>query len=159
MKRYSLIILFFLSICHVCNSQSKKKYDLYLVFNSENNEMNVIDKKVNDSVLIKTFSISKDLAKENFKYALSVGENGEINRDSNKTPVSKKGKITFYYFSYMHVEETLDTLPRQNTIDYEDFMNSEFKSFSKTLNGASKIYMVDVKDRDSSIYKVYQVKL
>lgn len=159
MKRLSLIILFFLALCHIVNAQSKKKFNLYLVFNSENNEMRVEDKKVNDSVMIKTFNLSKNLAEENFKYELSVNDNGEINRNQKKKTVSKKGEITLYHFSYMHDEESLDSFSSANSINYEDFINSEFKSFNKVLNSASKIFIVDLKDKDKSIYRAYEVKL
>ncbi|MTE26303.1 hypothetical protein [Winogradskyella ouciana] len=159
MKRFSLAILLLLVFNQISNAQSKTKYNLYLVFNSENNEMHVIDKNVNDSVLIKTFKLSKDLASENFKYELLVGDDGEIDRNLEKVPVAKKGKITLYHFSYMHGEESLDNLSDGNIINYEDFINSEFKSFSKILNSASKIYMVDLKDKDQSIYRAYEVKL
>jgi hypothetical protein len=121
--------------------------------------MTVVEKKVSDSVIIITFSFSKDLATENFKYALSIGDNGEIHRDLGITPVSKKVKITLYHYSYMHNEESIDNLSNTNTIDYEDFINSEFKSFNTILNRASKIYMVDVKDQGNALYKAYEVKL
>lgn len=121
--------------------------------------MRVEDKKVNDSVMIKTFNLSKNLAEENFKYELSVNDNGEINRNQKKKPVSKKGEITLYHFSYMHDEESLDSFSSANSINYEDFINSEFKSFNKVLNSASKIFIVDLKDKDKSIYRAYEVKL
>lgn len=159
MKRLSLIILLFLAFYNITNAQSKKKIHLYLVFDSENNEMRVEDKKVNDSVLIKTFNLSKHLATENFKYELSVDDNGEINRNLEKKPIVKEGSVVLYHFSYMHEEDTLDNLSKGNIINYEDFINSEFKSFSKVLNSASKIYMVDLKDKDQSIYRAYEVKL
>lgn len=159
MKRLSLIILLFLAFHQIHNAQSKKKFRLYLVFNSENNEMKVEDKKVNDSVLIKTFNLSKNLATENFKYELSVDDNGEIDRNSKKKPVTRKGKITFYHYSYMHAEETLDSFTNANIINYEDFVNSEFKSFNKVLNSATKIFIVDLKDKDKTIYRAYEVKL
>lgn len=159
MKIYSLTIIFFLTLSQICYSQSKKEYNLYLVFNSNNKEVNVVERKVNDSVLIKTFSFSKDLSVENFEYELSVDDNGKINKDSNRVPISKKGKITLYHYSYMHKEEIINDIPEDNIIYYKDFVDSEFKSFNKVLRKATKIYMIDIKDKGKYSYKAIEVRL
>ena len=159
MKIYSLTLIFFLTLSQVCYSQSKKEYNVYLVFNSNNKEVNVVERKVNDSVLIKTFSFSKDLTVENFEYELSVDDNGKINKDSNRVPISKKGKITLYHYSYIHKEETINDIPEDNIIDYKDFVNAEFKSFNKVLRKATKIYMIDIKNNGKSGYKALEVRL
>ena len=161
MKKFPLIVLLFLALSQVCISQSKKTFNVYLLFNSEDQEMNVHEKKVGDSVKIKTFSFSKDLATENFKYALSVSENGKLNKDSSYKPKPKEAKVTLYHYSYMHNQEAVDNFSDDNVIKFEDFINSEFKSFSNILNRASKIFVVDLKNHKegSSNYRAYEVKL
>ncbi|MFP4844868.1 hypothetical protein [Winogradskyella sp. PE311] len=161
MKQNSLILaLLFLAVSQICISQTKK-FSVYLVFNSDNQEMNVVEKNVSDSVKIRTFSFSKDLATENFKYALSVGNNGKLSKNSSVAPKSKEAKITLYHYSYIHNDIEVSDMSSDNVINYDDFINSEFKSFNTILNRASKIFVVDLKNRQegNSNYRAYEVKL
>lgn len=158
MKVYSLTLLLILSVFQVCNSQSTKKFNLYLAFNSDKNEMSVVEKTINDSVKIKTFVFSKDIITESFKYGLVVDTNGKVNKDFKHPSTSKNVKITLYHYSYMHDDVQIKDLPQHNVILFEDFINSEFKSFNNILYRASKIFVVDIKNKLTS-NTAYEVKL
>jgi hypothetical protein len=161
MKRKSLILaLLFLAANQISTSQSKK-FSVYLVFNSDNQEMDVVEKKVSDTVKIKTFSFSKDLATENYKYALSVGNDGKVSKNTSIPTSTNEAKVTLYHYSYIHKDVAVRDMTADNVINYEDFINSEFKSFNSILNKAAKIFVVDLKHKQegSPNYRAYEVKL
>ncbi len=77
MKRFISLILL-LTIVQIGNAQKNNDYNIYLLLNSDSQQMNVIEKKINDTVHIKTFSFSKNISPDNFKYNLSVDKNGKV---------------------------------------------------------------------------------
>ncbi len=159
MKKY-LYLIVLCAISQICNSQIKNDYDIYLFLNSEAHEMDVVEKKISDTVEVKTFSFSKDISIDNFKYILSVGKNGKIVKGVKPSQTDKKdGKITLYYYSYMHNNETLSDISNYNIINYDDFIDSEFKSFNQILQKANKIFIVDIKEKKNDLvsYEAFEV--
>ena len=159
MKKY-LYTIVLCTIGQFCSSQIKSDYDIYLFLNSEEHQMDVVEKKISDTVEVKTFSFSKDISIDNFKYVLSVGKNGKIKKGVKpSTPNKKDGKITLYYYSYMHNNETLSDISNYNVINYDDFIDSEFKSFNQILQKANKIFIVDIKEKKNDLvsYEAFEV--
>ncbi len=144
----------------ICSAQIKVDYNIYLLLNSDSKQMNVVVKKISDTVQIKTFSFSKAISAENFKYNLSIDKNGKIIKGLKKPATNKKdGKIRLHHYSYIHSAVSINDLSDYNVINYDDFMDAEFKSFSKILRKADKIYIIDMKENkeDSGGYKAYEV--
>lgn len=129
------------------------------MFNSKYKELSVSEKKVSDSVAIKTYVFTKETPVENFEYELTVNENGKIDRNTEQSPKLKTHKLKLYYYSYMHEKDLVSDLSDKNVLSYEDFKNSQFKSFVKVVNRASKIYIVDAERKNDYGYKVYEVRL
>lgn len=143
MKSRFCIILFF-GAFQLVFSQLKTKYSIYLNFDSTSNQMTVSEKKMSDSIWVRTYKFSKDISQEVCKQALTVDENGALVKHKDHYNSQKKlGEITLYYYSYRNTFETLEKLPEQNTIDYNDFVNSDFKSFAKVLKNAENVYVID----------------
>lgn len=159
MKRY-LYIIVLCAIGQICNSQIKNDYNIYLFLDSEEHQMDVVEKKISDTVKIKTFSFSKEISTDNFKYILSVGKNGKITKGAKPSHADNKdGKITLYYYSYMHHNEILSDISKYNVIKYDEFIDSEFKSFNQILQKAKKIFIVDIKEKKNDIasYEAFEV--
>lgn len=159
MKRYISLILLF-AIVQICNAQVKTDYTIYLVLNSDSQQMNVAEKKINDSVKIRTYTFSKDALNAHHKYNLSVNKNGKLIKGIKQSDKNKKEeRIKLHHYSYIHGEEILSDLANSNVINYDDFMNSEFKNFNSIIRNADKIYIIDMKDNkgDSGGYKAYEV--
>ena len=157
-SRFYLIL--FLAMFQLGFSQFKKKYSIYLKFDASKEQMLTSEKRMSDSIWVKTFNFSKDISSENCKYALTIDGNGKLIKENDKNGlVKKEDKIILYHYSYRNKVLSLDKLPQSNIIEYADFINSEFQSFSKILKNAEKVYIIDSSEfQDSTgIIKAYQV--
>lgn len=159
MKNKFFLVLFLASL-QLSFSQFKKKYSIYLNFDSSKGQMIITEKKMSDSIWVKTFSFSKDVSTENCKSALTIDSNGRLIKQKDRGNAEKKeDKIILYHYSYRNKIVSLDQLPQSNIIEYDDFRNSEFISFSKILKNAENVYVIDSgESRDSTnSIKAYQV--
>ena len=115
---------------------------------------------MSDSIWVKTFNFPKDVLTENCKSALTIDSTGRLIKQIDRGNTEKKeDKIVLYHYSYRNKIVSLDQLPQSNIIEYDDFINSEFISFSKILKNAENVYVIDSgESRDSSdSIKAYQV--
>lgn len=153
-------LFFFIVLTQLMFAQLKQKYSIYLNFDSSADEMIVSEKKVSDSIWVRTYEFSKDISDENCKDALWINEKGEVvkeKRDASKLKL--KESLILYHYSYRNRIEYLDNIPEASVIYYNDFINSEFKSFNKILKNAEKVFVID-KDEiksESSKIKAYQI--
>jgi len=159
MKLKLPLFLFFVSI-QLSFAQIKQKYSIYLSFDSSANEMIVSEKKVSDSIWVRTYEFSKDISDENCKDALWINENGEVVKESrDESKLKLEESLILYHYSYRNRIEHLDHIPESSVIYYRDFINSEFKSFNKILKNAEKVFVIDkdeIKSGSSKI-KAYQI--
>ena len=159
MKLKLPLFLFFVSI-QLSFAQIKQKYSIYLSFDSSANEMIVSEKKVSDSIWVRTYEFSKDISDENCKDALWINENGEVVKESrDESKLKLEESLILYHYSYRNRIEHLDHIQESSVIYYRDFINSEFKSFNKILKNAEKVFVIDkdeIKSGSSKI-KAYQI--
>jgi len=159
MKNKFFLVLLLASL-QLSFSQFKKKYTIYLNFDSSKEQMITSEKKMSDSIWVKTFNFPKDVLTENCKSALTIDSTGRLIKQIDRGNTEKKeDKIVLYHYSYRNKIVSLDQLPQSNIIEYDDFINSEFISFSKVLKNAENVYVIDSgESRDSSdSIKAYQV--
>ncbi|MCA0131539.1 hypothetical protein [Winogradskyella alexanderae] len=159
MKNSLLLVLFLVSI-QLSFGQLKKKYSIFLNFDASKNEMIVSEKKMSDSIWVRTYKFSKDTSKESCKFALQINQEGElIKRGEANKLIKAEETVTLYHYSYRNRVEELDKMPNKNVINYNDFINSEFKSFNKVLKNAEHIYVIDKSftSKNTGKIKAYQI--
>ena len=155
-----IYLVLFLATFQLGFPQLKKKYSIYLNFDSSIEQMVVSEKKMSDSIWVRTYSFSKDTSDEKCKSTLQINENGElIKQDKNKKPINSEQSIILYHYSYRNKVKLLDSMPESNVIYYDDFINSEFRSFNKVLKNAEMVYIIDKGDdeKNTSKIKAYQI--
>lgn len=157
-NKYYLVV--FIVISQFTFAQINKKYSVYLVFNSETDQMQVSEKRMSDSIWVKTFKFIKDISTENCKPALIVDNDGKLIKQKEiKSKTKNEERVILYHYSYRNQLVSINELNKDNIINYKDFMDSEFKSFNKVLKNASKIFIIDAKDiaENSKGYRAYEV--
>ena len=137
-----IFISFFLLI-KVSFSQKNK---IYLSFDLSNqDEISVSTRKINDSITFKTFLLRKKIPKEEYKYDLfydrdviKKGIKGNIHHNT-------LGIITMFHYSLIHKKCQLNNLllQKSNIINYEIFINSRFDSFIKVIEKSDKIFIIN----------------
>lgn len=136
-----------------------RDYDIYLLLNSENNEMIKGEIITNDTLNFKTFRVTKKVPVENYKYKLRVNENGKLQKmvgSASDTQFS----VTLFFSSPSDEYKKISKTSFLNIIDYKTLLSAKFESFLSVLKKATNIYVIDEHEQDDSLfYYVYEVSL
>lgn len=148
-----MLTTLFVCVSIITHSQSKPKYDIFLLLNSEKKEM-LVNSSFVKSDLIRTYIISKYIPKEKGEHiSFRVNKKGEVYTAIRGANHTERGRLVLIYGSPKHSKKKVLKIKDLNIISYKDILNTNFESFLNLLREATNIYVIDAKDvKDNNLY-------
>ena len=128
MKKFIIIIVFCIS--NLGFSQFNQDYDIFLLLDSEKKEMLVNSYFVENDLIIRRYSIVKNIPKEKGEYlSFGINKKGKIYTAIRGANHSKPGELLLIHGPSKHTKKKFLKIKDLNIISYEDILNTSFISF------------------------------